>query len=144
MMNKQIIEEKTQRFLYLDILRVVAAAGVIIAHVSAQNWYRSSLAPVDSIMWQSFNFYDGIVRWCVPLFIMISGALFLSREDIPVKKNLFKIRRPYSCCIFYMEFYIFFIRLLREWGNIYKNNGRLCSLMVSQNDNRRIYMSSCH
>jgi len=40
---------------------------------------------VESFDWQCLNFYDGCVRWCVPVFVMISGALFL-RADIKIKK----------------------------------------------------------
>ena len=54
----------------------------MVLHVAAQNWYSTD---VHSLEWQAFNFYDSIVRLGVPLFVMISGALFLSR-DIPIKK----------------------------------------------------------
>ncbi|MBQ7154783.1 MAG: acyltransferase family protein [Synergistaceae bacterium] len=63
-------------------MRVAGAFAVMVLHVAAQNWYSTD---VRSLAWQTFNFYDGLVRLGVPLFVMISGALFLSR-DIPVKK----------------------------------------------------------
>ncbi|MDO4988232.1 MAG: acyltransferase family protein [Synergistes sp.] len=83
MNNDVVLEEKTSRFVYLDCLRVLATAAVMVLHISAQNW---RTLPVDSIMWQSFNFYDSLVRWSVPAFIMISGTLFLSRDDISTGK----------------------------------------------------------
>ena len=55
---------------------------MIILHVSAQNWY---VTDVYGFEWQAFNFFNSIVRWGVPVFTMISGALFLER-DIPIKK----------------------------------------------------------
>lgn len=70
------------RKVYLDYLRVFAIFAVIILHVSAQNWYSTDMNGFD---WQVFNFFNNIVRWCVPVFVMISGALFLNRE-IPLKK----------------------------------------------------------
>lgn len=66
----------------LDYLRVFAAFAVMILHIAASNWHTTD---VNGIEWQTFNFYDSIVRWAVPVFLMISGALFLQRE-IPVKK----------------------------------------------------------
>lgn len=65
------------RVVYFDYLRVAAVIAVIVLHVAAQYWYDIGGA---SLEWQIFNFYDGIVRWGVPIFVMISGALFLSRE----------------------------------------------------------------
>lgn len=72
----------TSRTVYFDYLRVFATFAVIILHVSAQNWYSTDVNGFD---WQVFNFFDSIVRWSVPVFVMISGALFLNRE-IPLKK----------------------------------------------------------
>lgn len=54
----------------------------MIIHISAQHFYDTD---VYGVAWQSFNIYDSIFRWGVPVFAMISGALFLSR-DIPAKK----------------------------------------------------------
>lgn len=72
----------TDRTVYFDYLRVSAAFAVMIVHISAQNWY---VADVNGSGWKMFNFYDSIVRWGVPVFVMISGSLFLSR-DIPQEK----------------------------------------------------------
>lgn len=54
----------------------------MILHISGQNWYTTD---VNGFAWQTFNFTDSIVRWCVPVFVMISGSLFLNR-DIPLQK----------------------------------------------------------
>lgn len=70
------------RTVYFDYLRVFAAFAVMILHISAQNWHTTD---VNSFEWQVFNFFDSIVRWGVPIFVMISGSLFLGRE-IPLSK----------------------------------------------------------
>lgn len=62
---------------HFDYLRVFAIFAVMILHVSGQNWYATD---VNRMEWQTFNFYDSIVRWGVPVFVMISGALFLPRN----------------------------------------------------------------
>lgn len=63
----------------------------MVLHISAQNW---RVTDVISFEWNVFNFYDSIVRWAVPVFVMISGALFLSREYSIKKiygKNILRI-----------------------------------------------------
>ncbi|MDO4953317.1 MAG: acyltransferase family protein [Synergistaceae bacterium] len=65
------------RVLYLDLLRIFAALAVITLHVSAVHWYE--FAP-SSYEWQVCNFYDSIARWVVNIFVMVSGALFLSKS----------------------------------------------------------------
>jgi len=72
----------TNRIVYLDYLRVFATLAVMILHISAQKWYTTD---VNSFDWKTFNFFNSIVRWGVPVFVMISGALFLNR-DLSVQK----------------------------------------------------------
>ena len=76
-MESNGLKVQAGRTVYFDYLRVFATFGVIILHISAQNW---AVADVNSTTWQVFNFSDSIMRWSVPAFVMISGALFLNRE----------------------------------------------------------------
>lgn len=71
----------TDRKIGYDYLRILAVFAVIILHVVASNWY---LVDWNSTEWMSFVIFDGLVRWAVPAFVMISGAMLLARE-IPVK-----------------------------------------------------------
>lgn len=71
----------SQRQFHLDYLRVFASIAIILLHVSGQNMPHVELVGTD---WSVFNFYNGATRWGVPVFIMMSGALFLPRE-IPIK-----------------------------------------------------------
>ena len=66
-----------ERKTYCDYLRLVATFAVVVLHVSASNWGSTD---VNGLEWQSFNLYDSLVRWTVPIFVMISGSLFLNRE----------------------------------------------------------------
>lgn len=66
------------RVWYFDLLRIVASFGVMVLHVAAQNW---KVTDVHSYEWQVFNVYDSIVRWTVPVFVMISGALLLESKQ---------------------------------------------------------------
>ena len=77
---------KTERVLYLDCLRILSIAAMMLLHISAQNW--SSLDLHDPA-WMLFDILNGATRWCVPVFLMISGALFLnSLRPISTKKLL--------------------------------------------------------
>lgn len=70
-----------KRFLYLDYLRLIASLAVVVLHVAAWKWESLDWRTFE---WSTFNIYDSLVRWCVPIFVMISGALFLSK-DIDIK-----------------------------------------------------------
>lgn len=77
----------------MDYLRITTCLMVIFLHISAQNWWSTD---IDSFEWSIFTFGDSLVRSAVPLFFMISGNLFLSREkNISIeqlfKKNIFKM-----------------------------------------------------
>ena len=74
--------DKRERTVYIDYLRVSAIFAVIMIHVSCQIWYK---ADVNGFQWQTSNFFDSLSRWGVPVFVMISGSLFLGR-DIPVRE----------------------------------------------------------
>lgn len=67
----------------LDLLRILASFMVVFLHVAAQNW---DTIPPASAPWQIFNIYDILVRSAVPIFFMLSGKLFLSRNDVSLKK----------------------------------------------------------
>lgn len=96
---------RTDRTIYLDHLRVTATLAVVILHVSAQNWYTTD---VDTFEWQVFNFFSSVVRWAVPVFVMISGTLFLSRE-IPQRKMLSKyVLRMVTSFIVWSTVYVIF------------------------------------
>ncbi|WP_104109341.1 acyltransferase [Arthrobacter sp. N199823] len=67
-----------QRIEYFDVLRAIAIVAVVVLHTAASRWYS---LPSSSTSWQALNIYDSIVRFCVPIFFMISGALFLRPEQ---------------------------------------------------------------
>ena len=82
---------KNQRVVYYDLLRVAATFAVILIHISGSYFGEKNPSSFD---WQIYNFYDGISRWSVPVFVMISGALFLKAEvnlEKLFKKNIIRI-----------------------------------------------------
>lgn len=80
-----------KRVIYFDILRIAAIFAVVAVHLSAQHWLD---VDVSSRAWFAFNLYCTTGKWSVPIFVMISGALFLGRDtDIHtiLKKNVARI-----------------------------------------------------
>lgn len=95
-----------ERIIYFDALRIIAIIGVIFLHLSAHNW---TTIPIGSGAWTTVNFYNSLCRWCVPVFVMISGALFLGREEIPLKKLYGKyILRLFAAYIIWSFVYYLF------------------------------------
>ncbi len=75
--------QNKDRILYLDLLRILAFLGSVSAHVTGQNRFNFE---VGSYNWMVNASYDYIVLGSAfPVFIMISGALFLNR-DISIEK----------------------------------------------------------
>ena len=91
------------RIIPFDVLRIIAAFAVVILHVTSQRLDTS----FPSSEWEIRNVYDSFVRWCVPVFFMISGALFLNQG------RKFSVGRLYKINILHLIF-IFFV-----WSFIY-------------------------
>lgn len=72
-----------QRLWNLDLLRIIAISAVVVIHTT-QNMGKLDVYGFD---WAVLNVYDGLVRWAVPVFAMISGVLFLNpAKEQPLKK----------------------------------------------------------
>lgn len=74
------------RIVYYDLLRILAAFSVVMLHVSSQPWYE---LPVTDSRWLTANSYDALFRFGVPVFVMISGALFLPGPPKTDMKRLY-------------------------------------------------------
>lgn len=71
------MESSKNRLVHYDLLRILAAFSVVMLHSASQYWY--TLSP-ESVEWKIANGYDALFRFGVPIFVMISGALFLGKE----------------------------------------------------------------
>lgn len=72
------------RIAYLDILKIAALFFVVCIHLVAGLFVGQ---PVDSDVWLRANAIDSASRWCVPVFVMVSGALMLrSDKDHSIKR----------------------------------------------------------
>ncbi len=68
----------TKNFVWADNLRVLATVSVIVQHVAANtlNPYNNNI----TTYWWIASIYDGLTRFCVPVFIILTGALLLHKE----------------------------------------------------------------
>ena len=68
-----------ENLFWADVLRVIVIFGVIVIHVAADvitEWGHFSPS-----WWWAANIEDSLVRGCVPVFIMLSGALLLPKQE---------------------------------------------------------------
>lgn len=76
--------EKNKRIIYIDVLKILASIAVVIIHVATSD---TSSTPF-TYEWNILNFFNSISRWCVPVFIMASGVVFLSNNKEVTIKNI--------------------------------------------------------
>lgn len=101
----QIMEHTGKKHIaYLEVLRLVACILVVGVHVSAFNLEQ---VPVESLNFKVMNGLDCLSILGVPLFVMISGALFLAPSyEVTVKKFYTrKIPRIVFLYFFWLLFY---------------------------------------
>lgn len=98
-------QTSSQRVVYLDLLRLLATFAVIFLHVATSEF---SVFPIRTD-WYISMAYDSLTRWCVPVFVMISGALFLNLDKAISYRSLFKryIPRLLIAYVFWTIFFFF-------------------------------------
>ena len=74
---------KKERVYWLDILRVICCFCVVFIHVCS---IITDKADYSTSAWVVSTILEITIRFAVPVFFMISGALFLSRDKISIKK----------------------------------------------------------
>lgn len=89
-----------KRIYYLDLLRIAAIFCVVVIHTCTVPWRNTAPSALD---WQILNAFDSAVRWCVPIFVMISGAMFLdpAREIRPRRLLTHNILRVVTAFVFW-------------------------------------------
>jgi len=96
---------KNERLMYAEVLRIAALLAVIVVHVAAKEW---SWVGVETFDWKVLNVYDSFFRWCVPVFVMLSGMFMLdSNRRLPLRslygKNILRIATAF---LFWSAIYI--------------------------------------
>ncbi len=63
----------------MGCLRVLACCAVVVLHVAAPYIY--VFGEISPFGWHFANLLDSATRWCVPVFVMISGALNINPKN---------------------------------------------------------------
>lgn len=85
------MKEANTRSVWVDDLRVVATIAVIVVHVATPAVFtKYNPHSVTNTEWWIGNIYDSVSRFCVPVFVMLTGALLLPQKI--TLRNFFKKR----------------------------------------------------
>ncbi len=106
------INKYENRITWPDILRIISVFSVIMLHTAVKGF---EIYGARTIEWQVCNFYNSCTRFCVPIFVMISGMFLLNPEKEYTIKTIFKkkLLRIALAFIFWSIFYAF-IRIIGE------------------------------
>ncbi len=106
------------RIIYFDVLRILASFFVVVLHISSSSWLDANIYTFE---FQMVNIYEGIAIMGVPIFVMISGALFLGK-DIPIKSLYSKyiFRLVLSFIVWSLGYFVVFYAFGKEQNNIEK------------------------
>ena len=121
---------KQDKLPWANNLRAFATIAVIILHVASTISLEYSTIP-KSYFFTSV-FFDSAMRWCVPVFIMLTGSFALEHYDgrlrMFLRKMFFRIVLPF---LFWSIIYLFFF----SWGellNSHKTSMQLFSFTLKQ------------
>lgn len=67
-----------KRELWMDLLKILSAYAIVIIHISGELYYNSYA--IDEELYMQGLYMNTITRFAVPSFMMVSGALLLSKN----------------------------------------------------------------
>lgn len=94
-------DSKTKdRILYADILRTVTIFAVVVFHIVTNRWFIAfESSPTE---WHIINIFVAGLRWCVPVFFMLSGMIFLDpKYNVTIKKLYTKTIPRILCALIF-------------------------------------------
>lgn len=99
-MRKELsmISEQKNHIVWLDVVRLVAMFTVVCCHCTDPfNFYPGTSPDIDDIKFWGAA-YGAFLRPCVPLFVMITGALLLpvrNETSVFYKKRIPRVLWPF-------------------------------------------------
>ena len=79
------------RIRYLEMLRAIAIVAVVALHAAITEWHE---LPPQGARWETLAWINSALRFCVPVFFMISGALLLDPARPLKLRSLWRRRIP--------------------------------------------------
>jgi surface polysaccharide O-acyltransferase-like enzyme len=110
------IGRNNEGIVQLDILRIAAIFAVVWLHVCADVVMKADASVLE---WWAGNIADAASRWCVLMFVMLSGALLLRDGPGELSPREFYVRRAAKLLpplIFWTAFYLGYRRLRDHTG----------------------------
>lgn len=101
--------QRRNRYVYLDVLRIIAAFLVIVNHTNSRLFRGSD--PTQTVWYLSVAWYY-VSKTAVSMFVMISGALLLNRQD-SYKRAFVRVARMVGALFVFS--YVYF--LYDAWVN---------------------------
>lgn len=99
--------------IWADNMRFFAVLTVVVLHVAAG--FVGGIEPGDElygeINWWAGNIFDSITRWCVPIFVMISGYFLLNNKDDNLSFFKKRVNRIFIPLIFWSVIFSLWIIL---------------------------------
>ncbi len=105
-MQEQAVQQDRPTFFWADRLRNIATVLVIAIHIAAP--IAHGYPDINTWWWWAGNWWNALARPAVPLFVMLSGFLLLSKDyELPVflKKRFSRIVVP---ALFWMCIYMLY------------------------------------
>lgn len=97
---ENIIKQQNERIFYLDFLRAISTIAVIVMHTGAEKSGGISVSQYNTIRYM-------LADWCVPIFLMITGSLFLNVMDCSFQRVFKHIKKTVLILIFWGFIYNF-------------------------------------
>lgn len=99
--------------IWIDNSRIVAVFAVVFLHVAADVLF---INDIGAEFWWYANFFDSAVRWCVPVFVMLSGALLLDSSKVESISAFYKKRvsRIFIPLVFWSVIYSVWFMLRKD------------------------------
>lgn len=73
-----------KRIVYLDMLKIISCIAVVVIHVTAPGFKELN---IHTASWSIMTVFNILARFAVPVFVMVSGALFLNQDkDVNIKR----------------------------------------------------------
>lgn len=121
----------SERILWLDIAKIVATFLVVVIHtVGTPNL----VVMTTNLDWVILVLYDSFSRICVPLFVMVSGALLLKKTEpykTFFKKRINRILLPW---LVWTGIYLMWFNISKtlDTSSIYTLSIQIYSLFINQ------------
>lgn len=122
-------ELKKDRILYADVLRIITIYAVLVIHVCGVRWYQDFGVNNN---WYILNTLLSSLRWCIPVFFMLSGMIILDPNYNLSLKKLYRKSIPRLVCA--LIFWSLVYRILSPVVNYLVNNDT-----ITTHDWERLY-----